>query len=426
MTSNSQAFFPDKTPILVRSRRRLREFLSISVLVASNVSLALAQEESAAEQAIRGIVQRYEETAAEATRDLAFKYLGALRKLRDHYAAKGDLDGALAVRREVARRESESPVEYEDGEQNLPSKLQRLVQIYETEKVKLTMPLARRRDQELEVLKATLTMKGDLDGAVEVAEALNNLRSTRSTSDVDSPQPTADLPVEGLVVHYDFNELKHRVVRDISGNRNHAERDEVLTDAEGIEGRALQFVGAIGFAQIEFRRSVWNDLYRRSYTLAAWYRSDFTPKSEDSGGETILIKAGFHQGLHLLAKPDRFAHELWVIDPNKNPTDEPTRVVAACEPRDFKRGQWYHVVGRHDAKARSVGLFVNGKLVREHLYPADAVVLQNDSPWRIGRAGGGVIDAYQQPAKGLIDELRLYDRPLTDAEVAALYLHYSK
>ena len=77
----------------------------------------------------------------------------------------------------------------------------------------------------------------------------------------------------------------------------------------------------------------------------------------------------------------------------------------------LKKDNWYHVVGTFDGKELRV--YVDGKLEGQKAVPANGpVMIWNDNNIEFGGRGTGV-NAY----KGLLDELIVYDRALTEEEV---------
>lgn len=91
--------------------------------------------------------------------------------------------------------------------------------------------------------------------------------------------------------------------------------------------------------------------------------------------------------------------------------------VRALSPTKPNPGQWYHVTGVRDVVKGKLRLYVDGQLVAAR----SACTLDSSSTGNtvIGRAkfGGNQVDFLD----GTIDQVHLYDRALTDAEVQALY-----
>ena len=343
----------------------------------------------------------------------------ALSDLQNQFSGQGDLDAAIAVRDEIAHHRSASASTSPNGTKN-PEKLQRLIDIFEAETLKRTRPMMERTLQSLEDLKIRLTKQGKLDDASYVAKTMATFQTTQELpTKPENQNPISPTSARGLVAHYDFNESAGKLVRDKSGHRNHAKRNRAVESATGIEGEGAQFIGSKGAIGIDFAHKELDTLHRRSYTLSAWYRPDENANPPKIS-EAILAKAGRNQGIQLVDRRKRFLHEFWIHDTNKATTKDLVRLEVGYSPPDYQRGQWYHVVGRHDAEARTVSLFLNGKPVQRKKYPKESSVRENTRSWHIGCAR----ESYC-PAQGVIDDVRIYDRALTKDEIEQLYYMFS-
>jgi hypothetical protein len=87
-------------------------------------------------------------------------------------------------------------------------------------------------------------------------------------------------------------------------------------------------------------------------------------------------------------------------------------VVRVTDPAAFPVGRWVHVAGTYDGTA--LRLYVDGQLVGTAGHSGG--IGTNSRPFFIGRVDGGSNGSDFFP--GLIDEVRLWDRALTDAEIA--------
>jgi hypothetical protein len=90
--------------------------------------------------------------------------------------------------------------------------------------------------------------------------------------------------------------------------------------------------------------------------------------------------------------------------------------VRATSPFTPVLNTWYHLAGVYDAGQGQIRLYVNGVLVATRsVGPAWSA----GGPTTIGRAkwGGAAVDFWP----GLIDEVRLYNRALSDQEVSSIY-----
>lgn len=143
-----------------------------------------------------------------------------------------------------------------------------------------------------------------------------------------------------------------------------------------------------------------------SYSVSAWVRLDTLP----TGFETAVATDGlggsspfFLQYVGSGTAQHGFAFSV---------LNSPRAVATGIAPQP---GQWYHLVGVRDAAAGIVALYVNGALqATAYSYATDA----STGTVTVGRAQwqGNPTDFL----KGAVDDVRVYDRALSEADVAAL------
>lgn len=100
------------------------------------------------------------------------------------------------------------------------------------------------------------------------------------------------------------------------------------------------------------------------------------------------------------------------IPPDKNPNF--TNRLVAVEQPPFARGQWTHVVIAHEGLGAGKGaarLYLNGKLQGE------ATGISEPFTWDVAKAAIRLGVDYV----GLYDEIAIFNRPLTEEEIQALY-----
>jgi hypothetical protein len=175
----------------------------------------------------------------------------------------------------------------------------------------------------------------------------------------------------------------------------------------GPRGGALRFDGVDDRVELPGAPAL-DRLQEGSYTIAAWFRPEGLPSTE---GGAIVMKPGFHEGIRYLGDGG-FVMEHWLAD---------GRCVAAGTWQErFPPGPVYHVAGVVDRQAGRVEIFVDGRRAGTASMPPGAASLPpGPAPWRIGMANPPG-SRFACPARGLIDDVRLYARALGESEIRAL------
>ncbi|MEV0284977.1 LamG domain-containing protein [Kribbella sp. NPDC050820] len=139
-----------------------------------------------------------------------------------------------------------------------------------------------------------------------------------------------------------------------------------------------------------------------NYSAAAWVKLN----KADGSFQTVVSQDGDHDSAFFLqysGQDQRFAMSF----PG----------VRALSPTKPNPDQWYHLTGVRDVVKGELKLYVDGQLVAtKAACSLDATSTGNTV---IGRAkfGGNQVDHLD----GTVDQVHVYDRALTDAEVRTLY-----
>lgn len=161
------------------------------------------------------------------------------------------------------------------------------------------------------------------------------------------------------------------------------------------------------------------------FTIAAWFKpADVPPgkEAESHANYGILNKAGWHEGIRY-GNDRKFVFEHWLAGPKP---EEPEWKGAGTWEAEYEPGQWYHVVGVVDRKGGATKLYVNGELISTGDWDAGAKARDyGKTTWKAGHAAPGA-EQWAWPAKGMIDDVRLYKKALSDTDVAALHKEGSK
>jgi hypothetical protein len=223
---------------------------------------------------------------------------------------------------------------------------------------------------------------------------------------MEAPAPK---PVEpGLLVHL-----------RLDGSAAPAVAQGAVAWGPGRTGQAAKLDGS--GAHLEIPSSPELDaLNLDNYTIMAWYRPDEVPPGKDDdnrAGHGIINRTGWHEGLRY-GNDKKFVFEHWLAG---SKPEEPEWKGAGTWESEYEPGRWHHVAGVVDRKAGQTRLYVDGELAGSNDWDAGAKARDfGRSTWKIGMAAPGS-EKWAWPAKGLVDDVRLYSRALTDAEVAGVF-----
>ncbi|MHA4819610.1 LamG domain-containing protein [Streptomyces aculeolatus] len=184
----------------------------------------------------------------------------------------------------------------------------------------------------------------------------------------------------------------------------------VTTGVPGAAGKATKFNGTDGYARIG-QTSGPHINSERSFAVSAWAKLDAKPDRQ----ATVVAQAGeFALGFELYYSA---AYDRWVF--NQYASDTPGAPIIramADQPGDAYAGTWAHLVGVHDTTANTLTLYINGK-------KAGSTTLV-DAFYAAGSMYVGAVSVnnnLKSHFPGTIDDIRLFDRPISPAEVQQLY-----
>jgi hypothetical protein len=202
----------------------------------------------------------------------------------------------------------------------------------------------------------------------------------------------------GLVAYYPMDPDGGTLIRDCSGNQLNAALPDGGSFAPGHDGEALSLTGTPVFigspAALESLQAM---------TVAAWvYAPTLTQR------QTIISRTG-GTGVRgwTLEISDPAGSLAFTVSSDGNAEDG-ARLAGAA----FTAGRWTHLAGVYDP-GKSILLYIDGLIAAS----GDVVASSAFHPAIPTVIGGRSYNYYW---KGLIDELRVYDRPLSGAEIAAL------
>lgn len=229
----------------------------------------------------------------------------------------------------------------------------------------------------------------------------------------------------GLIAHWSFNEGIGRTVEDSVSNRNDP-INYVFNEAiyqqssdpqwrEGIKGKALLFDGYSTWIS----RSAQNiEAPTSALTVQAWVAPRCFGGIDDDQLSAIVnqhnreSREGYIFGM--------FKHGTWSFQIGANGE----WIEAWCIDRPLPEKEWSHIAATFDRDAALIKLYLNGEKVCSQPTPENSSISIAHEDLLIGKNNHGkaVGEAFTlNMFNGLLDEVKVYNKPLTDQEVSQEY-----
>jgi hypothetical protein len=204
----------------------------------------------------------------------------------------------------------------------------------------------------------------------------------------------------GLVAAYSFNEASGATVADGSGN-NLAGTIVSATRTAGRYGNALSFNGSSSYVDLGNPTALQ---LTGSMTIEAWINATANPGDD---GQIVAKSDGV--GWQFKTSPDTGPHTFGLgVSGNSGSLTQRYSSTARS------LSTWYHVAGVYNAATGTLSTYVNGVLDNGILNGTIPAAQFNQAVnVNIGRRTGGFY------FNGMIDEVRIYNRALTPAEIQA-------
>jgi len=225
---------------------------------------------------------------------------------------------------------------------------------------------------------------------------------------------------KSLLLYFSFDKGSGGTVIDESGNGNDGTlKGNVKWVNDGNIRGAVSFDRSAGTC-IEVPDNKVLDSLTKSITVEAWVKTNKTNFNDDQiigkyanpqPSETwlLFIAISDYAAAQGGTSPNAFG---FVASPTSG-WDDAAYVVGASKTFP-EAGKWYHVAGTFDHKTGTLKIYVNGKLDGERKTGADKIGT-NDQPLTIG--GNPNMDPGYNCWDGVIDEVAIYNRALTEAEI---------
>ena len=240
---------------------------------------------------------------------------------------------------------------------------------------------------------------GALDDLMIFDRALGADEISSLAADKADREPNLE---EGLQAHWTFDESEGTEAKDSTDNENHG---ELFADGDGNfpiwlsdggkEGGAISFNGA-NHVEVPDAPSIGADLVG-GFSMSAWFKSN-VPLGTTGGGSRMLEKGNSFFFLQWAGGGMNFLV--------KKGGSNVTTVIG--DPIDADR--WYHITGVFDGE--EIRVYLDGRLKGSALIGTD--IDDAGLPLRIGSDDGSA------HFDGAMDDVRMWNRPLTALEVKLL------
>ncbi len=283
----------------------------------------------------------------------------------------------------------------------------------------IPVPLPKYAAPGIKVVRLLTDQKGFAVAYASVSALTSSTPRESELKEIEKVRTKRALPSEkdiaGLVAHYRLDEGNGTSAQDETG-KIEACKISGATWAGGRLGSGLRFDGGNSWAELPNPPAL-DKLAENSYTIMAWFKpEDLPPGSDDQNNAFygLILRPGRHIGLAYRGN-GCFSLMQWFID------DASNAYVHGAHSRTCPAGVFYHVAGVLDRGSNALLIYINGRLdASEKVDPSLRLLSFSGVPWRLGIGAPGA-DRWRWCAKGVLDEVRLYNRALTAPEIEALY-----
>jgi hypothetical protein len=195
------------------------------------------------------------------------------------------------------------------------------------------------------------------------------------------------------------------------GGYNNPSATNAISFVAGKDGQGVTF-GSGGYIDIPHSSALAN----QQFTIDAWVKPQGPGPNNDFWGSVIVQKGvspptGYTNvpiSLWWSAQQQKFGFTFGNMG-----MDE---IVSSST---FPAGQWYHVAATYDGSAMK--LYVNGNLEASKPFTS-SITYDRLIPWTIGSTAAPIRAAgYPRTFNGVIDEVEIFNRALSQAEIQAIY-----
>jgi PKD repeat protein len=231
---------------------------------------------------------------------------------------------------------------------------------------------------------------------------------------VAAAPPGGSVSTTGLVAAYGLEETSGTQVLDASGLANHGTLSNATRTTQAIFGQALSFNGYNSLVSVKDSDSL---KVTTGLTLVAWIRPDRLNIRQPIVTKQGTTVSGAQRGFMFSAGDDSGSGRLYF---EAFASDAPGGGTSLTSTRALTTGAWQHVAVTYQYVTNGssiVTLYIDGQEVGR-TSAAVGPLQGNPQPLELGRYYWS--SQYNRYFQGIIDEPRIFDRALTQTEIAAV------
>jgi len=199
------------------------------------------------------------------------------------------------------------------------------------------------------------------------------------------------------------------------GGSNNPSATNAISFVAGKDNQGVTF-GSGGYIDIPHSPALAN----QQFTIDAWVKPNGAPLAPASNNDfwgAVIVQKGLSAPTGYTNVPISLGwsaqQQKFVFTFGNQTTD---RIVSSST---FPAGQWYHVAATYDGS--TMKLYVNGNLEASKPFTS-SITYDSKIPWTIGSTAPPIRAAgYPRTFNGVIDEVEIFNRALSQAEIQAIY-----
>lgn len=219
----------------------------------------------------------------------------------------------------------------------------------------------------------------------------------------------------GLVGHFKLDESSGTSAADASGAGNSGTVTGTATWSAAIRGRGHRFNYTDGDDYVTVSNSSsLQDVQEEDYSLAMWFKPNSVPPGTGLASDAAYAMISKNASIYGLGYVNN--QKFGMAHPFSDGS-----ILQAYSSGTFASGTFHHVVVTVKKSTGTLLIYVNGQLDSTHTFTANKTAYeQGTTPFRLGITNPGS-GSYKFAADGTLDDVRVYNRVISAAEISLLY-----